>query len=195
MRFLHFILITLLLAGASTVFAQTADQNAGQGEKKQEERKSVLYRWIDGKGNVHITDNLNKVPEKYRQNAKRLETTEKVPEEAVPPREQGVSPYPGYDEEREADLKEEWQGRMKAARQTLADAERRYRELEEKRASVLEKGGSPALGHLEGREEAEIIAQEMKEVQKEIDAARNQIENVIPDAARKAGIPPGWLRE
>ncbi len=195
MRLILYILTALLLAGATAAFAQTADQNSGQGEKKQEERKSVLYRWIDDRGNVHITDNLNKVPEKYRPNARRLETTEKAPEDAGPPREQGVSPYSGYDAERDADLREEWQGRMKAAKRTLADAERRYRELEQKRNSLLQSWGGPASGHLEGREEAERMAREMNEVQKEIDAARNQIENVIPDEARKAGVPPGLLRE
>jgi hypothetical protein len=35
----------------------------------------------------------------------------------------------------------------------------------------------------------------MKQVQKEKDDARNEVEVVIPEAARKAGVPPGWLRE
>jgi hypothetical protein len=35
----------------------------------------------------------------------------------------------------------------------------------------------------------------MKQVQKEIDDTRNRINVVIPEEARKAGIPPGWLRE
>jgi hypothetical protein len=35
----------------------------------------------------------------------------------------------------------------------------------------------------------------MKGVQSEIDAARNDLDVVIPEEARKAGVPPGWLRE
>jgi hypothetical protein len=35
----------------------------------------------------------------------------------------------------------------------------------------------------------------MKEVQKQIDEARNMVDVVIPEEARKAGVPPGWLRE
>jgi hypothetical protein len=34
----------------------------------------------------------------------------------------------------------------------------------------------------------------MRDVQKEVDAARQELED-IPDQARKAGIPPGRLRE
>ena len=29
----------------------------------------------------------------------------------------------------------------------------------------------------------------------EADKARNEVEVTIPDEARRAGIPPGWLRE
>ncbi len=191
------IMMTALSAGVSAGFGQTAGPSSGQEEKKQEERKGVLYQWTDGKGVVHITDDLNKIPQKYRSNARRLET---APGTAETPSTSGgpaISPAPGEsaDEEREANLKEEWQLRMKRAKEGLADAERRYRALEEKRNNLLGSWGGPASGHLEVREEADRIDQEMKQVQKEINAAKNEVENVIPDDARKAGVPPGWLRE
>ncbi len=197
MRSALFILVLVLLTCASGISAQTADQNGGQGEKKQEERKSVLYQWTDGKGVVHITDDLNKIPEKYRSNARRLETAPETSETPGPSGRPRISPAPGesQEEEREADLKEEWQQRMKRAKERLADAERRYHALEEKRNNLLGSWGGPASGHLAGREEADRVDQEMKQVQKEIDADRNEVENVIPEAARKAGVPPGWLRE
>ncbi len=196
MRLILYILMTLLLAGASTAFAQTAGQDGEQGEKKQEERKSVLYQWIDGKGNAHITDDLNKVPSKYRAKAKRLETTEGTEEtpSVAPPQEDEEIEREVRDE-REANLREEWQLRMKTAQRRLADAEHRYQALEEKKKSLAGSWGGPASGHLETREEAERIDQEMQQVQKEIDDARNEIEHVIPEEARKAGVPPGWLRE
>ncbi len=196
MRLILFILMTLFLAGASVAYAQTADQNGDQGEKKQEERKSVLYQWIDGKGNAHITDDLNKVPSKYRAKAKRLESTDGADEtQAVAPEPEDEETERADREEREENLKAEWQLRMKTAKRRLADAEYRYRALEEKKNSLGGSWGGPASGHLESREEAERIDQEMHEVQKEIDDARNEIENVIPEEARKAGVPPGWLRE
>ncbi len=197
MRSALFILVLVLLTCVSGISAQTADQNGGQGGKKQEERKSVLYQWTDGKGVVHITDDLNKIPEKYRSNARRLETAPETSETPGPSGGTRISPGTGESqgEEREADLKEEWQQRMKRAKERLADAERRYHALEEKRNNLLGSWGGPASGHLEGREEADRVDQELKQVQKEIDADRNEVENVIPEAARKAGVPPGWLRE
>lgn len=198
MRPVLLIIMMLLFAGVPAVHAQTSDQNSGPVETKQEERKNVLYQWTDGKGVVHITDDLNKIPGKYRPNARRLETTPEAEGTPGGPGQQpGVSPPPGYsdDEERDADRKAEWQLRMKVAKQKLADAERRYRELEEKKNILLQGWGGPASGHLEGREEADRIDQQMKQVQKEIDDARNYIEVGLPDEARKAGVPPGWLRE
>jgi hypothetical protein len=35
----------------------------------------------------------------------------------------------------------------------------------------------------------------MKEVRKEIDEIRRELDEAIPEEARKAGVPPGWLRE
>jgi hypothetical protein len=194
MRSALLIITALLLVGVPAVQAQTSDQKSGPAETKQEERKSVLYQWTDGKGVVHITDDLNKIPGKYRPNARKLESTPGTEETPGPPGQQpGVST--SSDEEREADLKEEWRLRMKVAKQKLADAERRYRELEQKRNTLLQSWGGPASGHLQEREEADRIDQQMKQVQKEIDDARNDVEVVIPDEARKAGLPPGWLRE
>ncbi len=189
------IIMMLLLAGVPAVHAQTSAQDGGPAETKQEEQKNVLYQWTDGKGVVHITDDLNKIPEKYRPNARRLETTpgaEETP--GGPGRQPSVSPPSGYSDDRDADRKAEWQGRMKAAKQKLADAERRYRELEEQRNILLRGWGGPASGHIAGREEADRIDQQMTQVQKEIDDTKNYIEVGLPDEARKAGVPPGWLR-
>ncbi len=189
----------LLLTTVSPIFSQAADQPGGSEEENQEEKKSYFYQWTDSKGVVHITDGLGKVPEKYRSRAKKLEV---LPGEDIGGRGgQGeyVQPFDSRaQQESEQDLKQEWQLRMKEAKQRLLGAEQRYRELKKKKDELLEKwGGVAALesGHFEGRAEAERLDEEMKQAQREIDSARNEIEVVIPDEARKASIPPGWLRE
>ncbi len=35
----------------------------------------------------------------------------------------------------------------------------------------------------------------MNNVQSEIEQAKHMLNEVIPEEARKAGVPPGWLRE
>ena len=99
-------------------------------------------------------------------------------------------------EEQELESKTAWQERLREWKEQLADAEARYRELDKMHKEALGKwGGGVASGHLEGRAEAEGIEQEMKEVQLAIDEAKNMVEKVIPEEARRAGVPPGWLRE
>ncbi len=186
-----------LLIAALSAYAQPGDR---AGEQKQEqsqgqkEKKSYLYQWTDDKGVAHITDELGKVPKKYRDKALQLES----PAEggAAQGRTERAAPSDyTREEQREAAQKAYWQQRMKEAKQRLADAEQRYRELEQKRNDLLGRWGGVASGRLQEREEAERIRQEMQQVQHEIDEARNQVEVVIPDEARKAGAEPGWLRE
>jgi flagellar biosynthesis/type III secretory pathway protein FliH len=188
MRSLLFIVAFLMLA-ANTVIAQVEQQPTAK-----DQQKTYLYQWIDDKGIAHVTDNLGNVPKKYRGKALMLEQapTEKEPAQAQP---QVTAPSRGDESANEEYAKAEWQQRMKDARVRLADAERRYQELDKKRLEALGKWGGVASGQLEGRQEAERIAEQMKQVRKEIDDARNQIDQVIPDEARKAGVPPGWLRE
>jgi hypothetical protein len=177
--------------------AQQQKKALKQKEQKQEEQRQYLYQWTDGKGVVHITDDLAKVPKQYRQNARKLESRTDEEEKAGAPSPPARTVPSTYDDaqEREAEQKDEWQQRMRAARRTLANAERRYRELEQRRDAAIMSWGGPASGRLQGREEAARIEAEMKQAQQQIEAARREIEVTIPDDARKAGIPPGWLRE
>ncbi len=194
MRYYLLIALVFLLMGVPG-YAQVDDQTGSQERITQDEH--YLYQWTDSKGVVHITDSLGKVPAKYRSGAQKLESSPGTEVMENQPGQQGISSPSGNsgNEELRNAQKEDWQNRVKAAKQRLADAEQRYHDLSQQRDLLLGSWGGPASGHLEGREEADRIQQQMDQVQREIDDARNQIEVVIPDEARKAGIPPGWLRE
>lgn len=195
-------LITVLMVSTMTAFAQTDQQaqteNAGDAQDTgdKELKKSYLYQWTDDKGVVHITDGLGKVPKKYRDKAVKLQQPKKEGLDQGQQVQQ-ESGYPSGTDAEVADAvaKAAWQQRMRAARQRLAGAESRYQELVQRRNELLQSWGGPASGHLAERIEADRIEQEMKDVQQGIDEAREDIDVVIPDEARKAGIPPGWLRE
>jgi hypothetical protein len=184
----------VLIVAVVTAFAETGGTTENNKIKKQ-----FIYEWTDAKGGVHITDDLGEVPDRYRPKARKIEMPKG--QEVGPGQEQGIaeSPEGGTSAEtQEAASKAAWQERLRDWKERLADAKERYRDLARQRQEALEKWGGPAAvasGHLEGRVEAERLEQEMKDVQKDIDEARNMIETVIPEEARKAGIPPGWLRE
>jgi cellobiose-specific phosphotransferase system component IIA len=188
------LLIILALTGvAMTVFAQ-ADPQAQTGDK--ELPKSYLYQWTDDKGVVHITDSLGKMPKQYRDKAiKLMEPKKEDVDQGQQARQKSVYPSGSASEAADAVVKGAWQRRMREAKQRLADAEKSYQELDQRRNELLRSWGGVASGHLAERTEAENIEREMKDAQREIGEAHNDIDVVIPDEARKEGIPPGWLRE
>jgi len=186
------LLLILLLTGfAVTAFAQ-ADPQAPTGEA--EPQKSYLYQWSDDSG-VHISDSLEKVPMQYRDKAIKMtqEKTEGV-DQGQQMQQRPVTPSGAGSEAAEAAEKAVWQQRMRQAKERLANAEMRYADLDQRRKELLRRSTVGAFG---GQEviEAQNIELQMKDAQKEIDNARNDVEVVIPDEARKQGIPPGWLRE
>lgn len=185
-------IVMFLMFFVPPALAQTGDQAGNKDVKKH-----YLYEWTDSEGGVHITDDLGEVPERYRSKSRKVE----IPKgEEVGP-EQQVQGTAGSQsgvvtEEHEAASKAAWQQRIRDWKARLADAQKRYHDLDQKRLEALAQWGGPAVsGHLEGRAEADRIAQDMEEVQRDIDEAKDMVENVIPEEARRAGIPPGWLRE
>ena len=185
------IIVMFLMFIVPSALAQTGDQAGSKDVKKH-----YLYEWTDSKGGVHITDDLSGVPERYRSKSRKIEIPkgeEVGPEQQV----QGTTGSPSgvATKEQEAASKAAWQQRIRDWKARLADAQKRYQDLDQKRLEALAKWGGPASGHLEGRLEADSIARDMEEVQRDINEAKDMVENVIPEEARKAGIPPGWLRE
>ncbi len=169
-----------------------APETGGTGTIPKE-TKQYIYEWTDTSGNVHITDDLGEVPKRYRNT---IRTVEMPKGQEVGPQQQETGEYPAASSEaQDAAIKASWQKRLQAWKNRLADAQARYQRLDKKRQEALGQWGGPASGHLEGRAEAERIQQDMAGVQKEIDEAKDMIEKVIPEEARRAGIPPGWLRE
>ncbi len=188
---LHTIIVLLLslLISAGSAMAQTATQ---QEDKEKSQR--YLYEWMDDNGAVHISDDLGDVPEQYRRQVrKRLEQPVK---EETGRQEQVTQPAPQPEEETGQEArKEEWQQRIRDWKEQLADAEKRYKALEDERNKIIIRLSAPETALPGDRTRVIEIEGEMKTIQKEIDDARNMIDVVIPEEARKAGIPPGWLRE
>jgi DNA repair exonuclease SbcCD ATPase subunit len=186
--------IIIVVALLITVFSVSARTRAEEGNN---ERKSYLYEWTDDSGAVHITDKLGNVPEQYRAQARKIEESRKgeAGGDQQTQRVTGGPSGPEGEEETEESRKAEWQDRIREWKTRLAQAEKRYRELDQQRTELLMSWGGPAYGPIENKVKAEQIEQQMKEIQKQIDEARNMLDVVIPEEARKAGVPPGWLRE
>jgi len=95
------------------------------------------------------------------------------------------------DRERESS-KSKWQMRMKNARDKLEKMLADFKKASEEYNSIAIKASFTLLpGEAEAMENAK---KQMDALEGEIDKAILEVEVTIPEEARKAGIPPGWIR-
>jgi hypothetical protein len=156
-----------------------------------------LFTWTDKDGVVHMTDSLDKVPNEYRSRTQR--TGNGASGVTVVPEAQSPT-APATSEQRggsDAALKAQWQSRMLDAKRKLQNAENNYQQLEKRKSDLQAQWGSSgaALPPQDVLNQMNQLEVDMSRAKMEIDNARDQINNVIPDEARRAGVPPGWLRE
>ena len=92
----------------------------------------------------------------------------------------------------EAD-KAKWQGRMRGARAKLAQLLTDFGRAKETFESL---GTRASHTLLPGQaEELERARAQVAQLETEIDATVLEIEETIPEEARVAGVPPGWIRD
>jgi hypothetical protein len=160
-----------------------------------------LYQWTDDRGVVNVTDSLEKVPPKFRSRAKGLlqpgAGKEKQDREEMRKGEQSQAVDAGTSLDQDEIKKAEWQQRMLDAKRRLMIAEDRYMQIEHRRNELVSKTGASvaALPTQEMLDEMNELDGELAKARIEADEARTEVEVTIPDEARRAGIPPGWLRE
>lgn len=89
-------------------------------------------------------------------------------------------------------LRAQWQARMLGARQKLNKLLEAFRQADTTYQELATRASFTLLpGQAEQRDEALAL---MKRLEPQIDATINEINVKIPAEARRAGIPPGWLR-
>jgi len=157
---------------------------------------TTIFRWKDDQGMVHVTDSLDKVPEKYRSQVNQYDTSrpaDAAGSQQAPAQPGGKASTGAGDDGQKAALQQQ----LRAAKQKLAGAEGRQRSLEQRKAQLASQWGSAgaALPPQNIVDEMKQIDAELKRAEQEMAEARRAIDDEIPDAARKAGVPPGALRE
>lgn len=165
--------------------------------------RAEIYKWIDKDGVVHYTDDLGQVPEKQR--AKSESDGKKGPQgkpisimRGTSAKSPAVTPPPGAppnapngapkapDVDDQGNTQEYWQNLVKDTQSELAKSQQELEQLGEARRKNLESG--PGM-----QQRSAEIAQEEKRLNDKIQALQKKLEN-IPEQARQAGAPPGWLR-
>lgn len=154
--------------------------------------RAQVYQWEDEQGMLNLTDNLEKVPEKYRDRATEII----LPKDEGRPGENAPSPPGGPKEtiKEQADLqgrsREWWQGRAREWREKKSRAAQELALAKERLNTIPMSLPFPARE----REKQEIL-REMGTYEGQVREAERILNEVLPEEARKAGAPPGWVRE
>ena len=156
---------------------------------------AAFYQWTDGKGVVHLTDDLDTIPKRYRDRAKTLKSLPKGPAPAgpaataprppSPPQETKPQPSPGGHPELW------WRQRFASLRgeiKTLEDA------LPQKEAKLVELRRQRAIfTRARDREAVNAMAAEISSDEARLFELRKEVEALEQEASR-AGVPPEWRR-
>jgi len=96
------------------------------------------------------------------------------------------------DDAAEATRKAQWQKRVADAK---ADVRRLYAEFKKTRESYDNIAVRANFALFPGQaKEKDKLRKRLDELEKELDSALDEVNNKIPNEARKAGVPPGWIR-
>jgi hypothetical protein len=91
------------------------------------------------------------------------------------------------------DAKAKWQGLMRMAKERLKNALLQYNKAKETWEALATKADYTLLpGQAEQRD---LAKQRMVVLEKDVDVAITEVQENLPERARKEGIPPGWLRD
>ena len=169
-----------------------------------------VYKWVDEKGTAHFTDDLGQVPEKYRPQIQKEKPLKELP--PVPPispssmeppkpmepgKEIGVLPGPGQKdalgrgEEWWRAKADEWNEKLKTSRRNY---EITYNERKAKEQELETSISKPDSFKRKLKAEIKALEEKVKDWEKQIEEAKNMIENVLPKQARDYRANPDWLK-
>jgi hypothetical protein len=154
-----------------------------------------FYQWQDDQGVVHLTDDLQNVPERYRDRVREITLPDEKsgPSEAppAPPTTEGQQGFqPPEETDSEGHNREWWRNRIEGWRETKAEAEQQLADARERLNTI-----PLTLAEVTRAQKRREIQLEIETYEKQIQEADRMLKEVLPEEARKAGAPPGWLRE
>ncbi|HJV64471.1 MAG TPA: DUF4124 domain-containing protein [Geomonas sp.] len=152
---------------------------------------AAFFKWVDDHGVVHFTDNRNKIPKKYRKQAKQLaimddSSPSKPPQQAAPaaaqpPASQELT-YGGHDQYWWRQQFASQKARVQTLQESLVQKNTKLTELRRKRAIYFRAQDRVAINNLQDL----ITAEESK-----LSDALKQLDELDQEATR-AGVPADW---
>ena len=164
-----------------------------------------VYKWVDEKGTAHFTDDLSLVPEKYRDQVRETKPQGKpAPPSAESPESVGKGKEPESAPESVSEQKDlsgrgeewwratvsEWNKKLKTARENYEDAYNKWKAKQQELEASQFKSDSVKR---KLKAEAKTLEANVKDWDKQVEEARNMLDNVLPKQAIDYHANPEWL--
>jgi hypothetical protein len=164
-----------------------------------------VYKWVDEKGTAHFTDDLSLVPERYRDQVREtkpqgepaplsIESPESVGKEkeieSVPESASEQKDLLGRGEEWWRATVSEWNKKFLTARANYEDAYNKWKSKEQELEASQFK---PDSVKRKLKAEAKALEENVKDWEKQMEEAKNMLDNVLPKQAIDYHANPEWL--
>jgi hypothetical protein len=169
-----------------------------------------VYKWVDEKGTVHFSDDLGQVPEKYRNQVQKEKLSKEPspvhplppsPTEPPKPMEPGKKAVPASGPGQKDALgrgEEWWRAKVIEWNQKLKTAQRSYEitynEWKSKEQELQASISKPDSFKRKLKAEIKALEEKVKDLEKQMEEAKNMIENILPKEARDYRANPDWLK-
>lgn len=155
-----------------------------------------IYKWVDEKGEVHFTDDMTQVPEKYRPKAEEIRSSGPGNEETKGEGEITPKIKEGIYKDQSGRGEDYWKGRVEEWRRKLEEQQDRMQALQVKYNQLImrfnESKSSIERGDI--RKESEQVKNEMDQCRIQIQEARDMIEKKIPEEGELYKAKPEWVK-
>lgn len=154
--------------------------------------KTVLWKWVDKKGNVHYAEYLDQVPAKYRDKAVKV-VIEGSDNQSSSSGGGEVTSTKKKKVRSTSKKKGKWQTKAVRAYEKVEELYNQVKSLEKKCPELRRKAlNMPVIANTQASAQC---YENLKKLKKDLDRARKYLEQDIYDEAHEAGVPPKWIDE
>lgn len=154
-----------------------------------------VYKWVDEKGNVYFSDDITKIPERYKKKIERVDAWEEKHEvklEGDPASRKKPDDYRdllGRGEEYWKNRVEEWRSRLKEAQEKNEQARIKYNELTERYND-----SKSSVERNQIRRQREQIKLEMDQYKNQMEEAKIMLDKKIPEEVERYKAKQEWIK-
>jgi len=169
-----------------------------------------VYKWVDEKGTVHFTDDLGEVPKKYQEQIqKKMPPKEPIPSQPTSP--PSIESLKSMEPEKEAESapgsvqkdilgrgEEWWRAKVNEWNEKLKTSQRNYEnaysEWKSKENELETSKFKPDSVKRKLKAEIKTLEEKTRDWEKQMEEAKNMLENVLPKQAQDYRANPEWLK-